>query len=55
MVPALKDTPWDREIVSTGVRRWQYVIPLAKEVAKRKGLIKRPDNSRTGDWELAQK
>jgi hypothetical protein len=46
MVPAIKDTPWYQKIVSTGVTRWQYVITLAKEVAKRKGLIKRPDNSR---------
>jgi len=55
MVPAIKDTPWYQEIVSTGVTRWQYLITLAKEVAKRKGLFKRPDNSRMGDWELAQK
>jgi very-short-patch-repair endonuclease len=49
------DTPWYQEIVSTGVTRWQYVITLAKEVAKSKGLIKRPEHSKRGYWELSEK
>jgi very-short-patch-repair endonuclease len=49
------DTPWYQEIVSAGVTRWQYDIALAKEVAKRRGLIKRPEHSRKGYWELTEK
>jgi len=47
--------PWYQETVSTGVQRWQYVITLAKEVAKSKGLIKRPEHSNYGYWELSEK
>ncbi len=51
----LFDTPWYQEIVSAGVARWQYNIALAKEVAKSKGLIKRPEYSKHGYWELKEK
>lgn len=49
------DIPWYQEIVSTGVTRWQYNITLAKEVAKSKGFIKRPEYSKRGYWELSEK
>jgi very-short-patch-repair endonuclease len=49
------DTPWYQEIVSTGVTRWQSDITLAKEIAKSRGLIKRPEHSRKGYWELTEK
>jgi very-short-patch-repair endonuclease len=49
------DTPWYQEIVSSGVARWKYDITLAKEVAKSKGLIKRPEHSRKGYWELTER
>ena len=44
--------PWYKETVSNGVPRWQHNIAWAKERAKRKGLIKRPDDSGRGYWEL---
>lgn len=50
-----KDTfkkQWYQETVSNGVPRWQHNIAWAKEIAKRKGLIKRPDDSGRGYWEL---
>jgi very-short-patch-repair endonuclease len=49
------DTPWYQEIVSAGVARWQYDISLAKEIAKSRGLIKRPEYSKHGYWELKEK
>lgn len=49
------DAPWYQEILSGGVARWQYDITLAKEVAKSKGLIKRPEYSKQGYWELNEK
>jgi hypothetical protein len=47
--------PWYQEIVSTGVQRWRYLITLAKEVAKSRGLIKRPEDYKRGYWELSEK
>ena len=44
---------WYQETVSNGVPRWQHNIAWAKERAKRKGLIKRPDDSGRGYWELS--
>ena len=46
---------WYQETVSAGVQRWRYIITLAKEVAKSKGLIKRPEHSKQGYWELSEK
>lgn len=43
---------WYQETVSNGVPRWQHNIAWAKERAKKKGLIKRPDDSGRGYWEL---
>lgn len=45
--------PWYQETVSSGVPRWQHFIAWAKERAKRKGLIKRPNDSGRGYWELS--
>lgn len=50
-----KDTfkeQWYQETVSNGVPRWQHNIAWTKERAKRKGLIKRPEDSGRGYWEL---
>jgi hypothetical protein len=46
--------PWYQETVSNGVPRWQHNVAWAKERAKRKGLIKRPDDSGRGYWELTE-
>jgi len=46
--------PWYQETVANGVPRWQHNIAWAKERAKRKGLIKRPDDSGRGYWELTE-
>jgi len=43
---------WYQETVANGVPRWQHNIAWAKERAKRKGLIKRPEDSGRGYWEL---
>jgi hypothetical protein len=43
---------WYQETVSNGVPRWQHNIAWAKERAKRKGLVKRPEESGRGYWEL---
>lgn len=45
---------WYQETVANGVPRWQHNIAWAKERAKRKGLIKRPEDSGRGYWELTQ-
>lgn len=44
--------PWYQETVANGVPRWQHNIAWAKERAKRKELIKRPEDSGRGYWEL---
>lgn len=44
--------PWYQEKVSNGVPRWQHNIAWAKEKAKLQGLIKRPEDSGRGYWEL---
>lgn len=43
---------WYQETVSNGIPRWQHNIAWAKERAKKKGLIKRPEDSGRGYWEL---
>lgn len=43
---------WYQETVANGVPRWQHNIAWAKERAKKKGLIKRPEDSGRGYWEL---
>lgn len=44
--------PWYQETVAGGIPRWQHNLAWAKEGAKKKGLIKRPDESGRGYWEL---
>lgn len=41
--------------VSYGVPRWKHQIAWAKERAKKSGVIKNPDESGRGIWELTQK
>ncbi|MEA1944965.1 MAG: winged helix-turn-helix domain-containing protein [Euryarchaeota archaeon] len=43
---------WYQETVSGGIPRWQHNLAWAKERAKKKGLIKRPEESGRGYWEL---
>lgn len=43
---------WYQETVANGVPRWQHNIAWAKERGKRKGIIKRPEDSGRGYWEL---
>lgn len=53
-----KDTfkdAWYRETMSHGIPRWKHNIAWAKEMAKHKGLIKRPADSGRGYWELTEK
>jgi predicted type IV restriction endonuclease len=44
--------PYYQETVANGVPRWQHNIAWAKERAKKRGLIKRPEDSGRGYWEL---
>lgn len=44
--------PWYQETVAGGIPRWQHNLAWAKERAKKKGLIKRPEESGRGYWEL---
>ena len=46
--------PWYQETVANNVPRWQHNIAWAKERAKHGGLIKRPDDSGRGYWELTE-
>lgn len=47
--------PYYKELVSNGIPRWQHNIAWAKERAKKRGLIKGPDESGRGNWELTAK
>jgi predicted type IV restriction endonuclease len=47
--------PWYQETVSHGIPRWQHNIAWAKERAKHDGLIKSPNESRRGYWDLTEK
>jgi hypothetical protein len=54
----LKDlfkAPWYQQTVSNGIPRWQHNIAWAKQRAKNKGLIKGPEDSGRGYWELTAK
>jgi hypothetical protein len=46
--------PWYQETVSTGVRRWQYLVNMSLFLAKHKKLIKRSANRRDSYWELVK-
>jgi len=43
---------WYQETVAGGIPRWQHNLAWAKERAKKKGLIKKPEESGRGYWEL---
>ena len=43
---------WYQETVANGVPRWKHNIAWAKERAKKKGLVKSPEESGRGYWEL---
>jgi hypothetical protein len=47
--------PYYQETVSIGVPRWQHNIAWAKERAKKRRLIKRPEESGRGFWEFTEK
>ena len=44
--------PYYQERVSNEVPRWQHNLAWAKEAAKKRGLVKRPEESGRGYWEL---
>lgn len=44
--------PYYKEVVANGVPRWKHNITWAKERAKKRNLIKRPEESGRGYWEL---
>lgn len=44
--------PWYQKTVSGGIPRWKENLAWAKERAKNKGLIKKPEESGWGYWEL---
>jgi hypothetical protein len=44
--------PHYQKTVANGVPRWKHDIAWAKELAKKRGLIKRPEDSGRGNWEL---
>lgn len=44
--------PWYQEKVAQGIPRWQHNLAWAKERAKKRGLIKWPEESGRGYWEL---
>jgi hypothetical protein len=46
--------PYYQEYVAGGVPRWRHYIAWAKEQAKHQGLIKRPQQSGYGIWELLE-
>ncbi len=47
--------PWYQDSVAGGIPRWKHNIAWAKEKAKKAGLVKRPDDSGWGIWELTEK
>ena len=54
----LEDTfkhPWYQETVSYDIPRWKHNVAWAKERAKKRGLIKKPNESGRGIWALTEK
>ncbi len=47
--------PWYQKLVAGGIARWKHNLAWARERAKKKGLIKSPEESGRGYWELTQK
>lgn len=52
MLKQIFQSPYYQEPVAHGIPRWQHNIAWAKERAKHRGLIKRPEDSGKGYWEL---
>ena len=46
------EQPWYQQTISNDVPRWKHFIAWAKEKAKHRGLIKYPNESGVGLWEL---
>jgi predicted type IV restriction endonuclease len=49
------ENDWYQGFVSHGIPRWKHNIAWAKEAAKHKGLVKPPQQSGRGTWELTNK
>jgi len=47
--------PWYQEKVSTDQPRWQHNLAWARDLANKRGLIKRPSESGRGFWALTDK
>jgi len=48
-------TPYYIELVGGGVPRWKKNVQFARNTAKNMGLIKPPNESGRGNWELTEK
>jgi len=48
------DHPWYQETVSYNVPRWQHNVAWARLRAKKRGIIKSPEESGRGYWELTE-
>lgn len=49
------ETPYYQELVGGGVPRWRKNVQFARNTARNMGLIKAPDESGRGVWELTPK
>jgi hypothetical protein len=49
------ETPYYQELVGGGVARWRKNVQFARNTARNMGLIKAPDESGRGVWELTPK
>jgi len=47
--------PWYQEDSTPGIQRWKHQIAWARNRARENGLIKSPDESGRGNWELTDK
>lgn len=52
MLKDIFEEPSFQETVANGIPRWKHFIAWAKERAKKKGLVKKPQESGRGYWEL---
>lgn len=51
---SLFDEPWYQELVSGSIPRWKHHVAWAKERAKHRGLVKWPNQSGHGIWEVSE-
>lgn len=54
MYKEIFEQPYYQVHVGNSALRWQHYIAWAKERAKSKGLLKRPEESGRGIWELSE-